>query len=200
MMLAGILANLLGMFFLIICILLIVVVLLQRGRGGGLSAALGGAASSAFGTKTGDVFTWVTIVLVGLFLLLAMGTVVAMRPEAGVVGRPVLVLDGQAVEDVIEVQGPTRLAVRVGTPNNEVYVTRDGTEPSPRNGERFSAPTEIIVRPGETVKLRAYRTAWTPSQTVTLMVMEAQQPDANAPAGPGPAGDGNVPAMGAPAP
>ncbi len=200
MMLAGILANLLGMFFLIICILLIVVVLLQRGRGGGLSAALGGAASSAFGTKTGDVFTWVTIVLVGLFLLLAMGTVVAMRPEAGVVGQPVLVLEGKAVEDVIEVEGPTRLGVRVGTPNADVYVTRDGSEPTARNGERFSGRSDIVVRPGETIKLRAYRTAWTPSATRTVMVVQAEQLDANAPMPTGPGGDGNVPAMGAPLP
>ncbi len=48
---------LLGTLFIIICVLLIVVVLLQKGRGGGLGAAFGGAASSAFGTKVGDVFT-----------------------------------------------------------------------------------------------------------------------------------------------
>ena len=60
-----------GTLFIVICILLILVVLLQKGRGGGLGAAFGGAGSSAFGTKTGDVFTWVTIVLTSLFLLLA---------------------------------------------------------------------------------------------------------------------------------
>ena len=54
-----------------ICVLLIVVVLLPKGRGGGLGAAFGGLGSSAFGTRVGDVFTWVTIVLTALFLVLA---------------------------------------------------------------------------------------------------------------------------------
>ncbi len=54
-----------------VCILLIVIILLQKGRGGGLSAALGGGASgSAFGSKTGDVFTWITVTLAGLYLTL----------------------------------------------------------------------------------------------------------------------------------
>ena len=54
-----------------VCVLLIVIILLQKGRGGGLSAALGGGASgSAFGSKTGDVFTWITVTLAGLYLTL----------------------------------------------------------------------------------------------------------------------------------
>ena len=66
--------TLFATLFIVICVLLIIVVLLQKGRGGGLGAAFGGMGSSAFGTKIGDVFTWVTIVLVALFLLLAIGT------------------------------------------------------------------------------------------------------------------------------
>ena len=55
-------AIFLATLFVLVCILLIVVILLQKGRGGGLGAAFGGLGSSAFGTRTGDVFTWVTIV------------------------------------------------------------------------------------------------------------------------------------------
>ena len=70
----------LGMLFVLVCVLLIIVVLLQKGRGGGLSGAFGGGGgSSAFGTRTGDVFTWVTIVLVALFLLLAIVTTLVWR-------------------------------------------------------------------------------------------------------------------------
>ncbi len=55
--------------FVIICALLMFVILIQRGRGGGLSAAFGGGGSqSAFGAKTGDVFTWITVVLAVLFI------------------------------------------------------------------------------------------------------------------------------------
>ena len=72
----------LATLFIVICLLLIVVVLLQKGRGGGLGAAFSGSGSAAFGTRTGDVFTWVTIVLTILFLLLAVGTQLYYRPKA----------------------------------------------------------------------------------------------------------------------
>lgn len=58
-----------------VCLLLIVVILLQRGRGGGLAGAFGGGGgSAAFGAKTGDVFTWITVAFTTVFVLL---TVVA---------------------------------------------------------------------------------------------------------------------------
>ena len=58
--------------FVAICVLLIVVILLQKGRGGGLAGAFGGAGGhSAFGAKTGDVFTWITIALTTMFVLVA---------------------------------------------------------------------------------------------------------------------------------
>ena len=71
-----------AVIFIIVCILLIILVLLQKGRGGGLSAAFGGAGGqSAFGSKTGDVFTWATIVVVAVFLLLAMVSTVYFTPD-----------------------------------------------------------------------------------------------------------------------
>ena len=43
---------------------LILLVLIQRGRGGGLAGAFGGmGGQSAFGTKAGDLFTRITIVV-----------------------------------------------------------------------------------------------------------------------------------------
>ncbi len=50
---------------------LIFIVLLQRGRGGGLAGALGGmGGQSAFGTKAGDMFTRITVVLAIIWIVL----------------------------------------------------------------------------------------------------------------------------------
>src|SRR6476661_3053333 len=56
----------------VVCIFLMLLVLIQKGRGGGLSSAFGGSGgNTAFGSKTGDVLTWATSILFGVFLLLA---------------------------------------------------------------------------------------------------------------------------------
>jgi preprotein translocase subunit SecG len=61
-----------GVLFVVCCVALILIILIQKGRGGGLSAAFGGGmAGGILGSKTGDFLTWVTIVLVGMFLTLA---------------------------------------------------------------------------------------------------------------------------------
>jgi preprotein translocase subunit SecG len=68
----GILMKFVAFLFILVCIILILVVLMQKGRGGGLSGAFaGGMASGLLGSKTGDFLTWVTVVLVSIFLFLA---------------------------------------------------------------------------------------------------------------------------------
>ena len=58
--------------FIIVCLFMILLVLIQKGRGGGLASAFGGAGgNTAFGSKTGDVLTWATSVVFGIFLILA---------------------------------------------------------------------------------------------------------------------------------
>ncbi len=57
-------------------VFLILLVLVQRGRGGGLAGAFGGAGGqSAFGTKAGDVFTRVTIVVAAIWIVLCAASV-----------------------------------------------------------------------------------------------------------------------------
>src|SRR5436189_1241186 len=61
--------------FIIVCVFLILLVLIQKGRGGGLSGAFGGGGgNTAFGSKTGDVLTWATSIVFGIFLILSVAT------------------------------------------------------------------------------------------------------------------------------
>jgi preprotein translocase subunit SecG len=60
--------------FIIVSVFLILLILIQKGRGGGLASAFGGAGgNTAFGSKTGDVLTWATSIVFGIFLVLAIG-------------------------------------------------------------------------------------------------------------------------------
>jgi len=55
-------SSLLNALVLLTGIFLVFLVLIQRGKGGGLAGAFGGAGgSSAFGSRAGDLFTWITI-------------------------------------------------------------------------------------------------------------------------------------------
>src|SRR3954471_15336765 len=66
------LLYLLFTLFILVCLLLIMLVLIQKGRGGGIASAFGGGGgNTAFGSKTGDVLTWATSVVFGVFILLA---------------------------------------------------------------------------------------------------------------------------------
>ncbi len=68
----GFIMSAVALMFCLCSVVLVLIILIQKGRGGGLSAAFGGGgAGSILGSKTGDFLTWVTIILVGLFLLLA---------------------------------------------------------------------------------------------------------------------------------
>jgi preprotein translocase subunit SecG len=145
--------------FIVICLLLIVVVLLQKGRGGGLGAAFGGVGTTAFGTKTGDVFTWVTIVLTALFVLLAIGTSVAIRPPKAVAAKPELV----PPESPITVETPVSLAAPGRSLS--IYYTTDGTEPTEQSAKYEKNP--VMVKPGTILKARSYQPGRLPSPVVT---------------------------------
>lgn len=69
---ASFIMKVIAVLFVICCVALVLIILIQKGKGGGLSAAFaGGMASGLLGSKTGDFLTWVTIVLVVIFLTLA---------------------------------------------------------------------------------------------------------------------------------
>ena len=74
----------LATLFVVICIFMMLLVLVQKGRGGGLASAFGGAGgNTAFGSKTGDVLTWATSIVFGVFIILA----VALNLVANQVGK-----------------------------------------------------------------------------------------------------------------
>ncbi|MEI7656786.1 MAG: preprotein translocase subunit SecG [Phycisphaerae bacterium] len=80
----GWLVGIIIALFLFVCVILVLAVLIQKPQGGGLASAFGGGASAgqtAFGTKTGDALTVVTISVFGLYLLLAIILNFASQPH-----------------------------------------------------------------------------------------------------------------------
>lgn len=78
----------LGLLLTLTSIFLILMVLVQRGRGGGLTGALGGmGGQSAFGAKAGDTFTYITVGVAGLWILLGIISVRFLGGETGPLGE-----------------------------------------------------------------------------------------------------------------
>ncbi len=72
--------EVLNILIVLLSFFMILLVLIQRGKGGGLAGAFGGAGgSSAFGSRAGDMFTRITLVVAGVWLLLAMTEVVVLQ-------------------------------------------------------------------------------------------------------------------------
>jgi preprotein translocase subunit SecG len=129
-------AQSLAVIFFVICVILIILVLLQKGRGGGLAGAFGGiGGQSAFGSKTGDVFTWVTIVVVVVFLLLAMFLTVHYKPTI------------QSEKNALDITNqnpatsqPQEVPASEGSPTEKVKGSVDAGAPAP-------APVETAAQP-----------------------------------------------------
>jgi preprotein translocase subunit SecG len=109
--------TILAVIFAVLAIVLIGVILLQRGKGVGLAGAFGGAGGhTAFGAKTGDFLTWVTIIGAVLFLICAIVLNYWFVPIAPATATP-----------------PGGTAVPIGTPAGQ-------QESSWAPGEAASAP------------------------------------------------------------
>lgn len=71
-----------GVAIFITSVFLVMLVLVQRGRGGGLVGALGGpGGQSALGTKAGDIFTRITIVVAAIWIFLCAAAVRVLNPS-----------------------------------------------------------------------------------------------------------------------
>lgn len=75
--------TLFGLLLFLIALFLILLILIQRGRGGGLTGAFGGmGGQSAFGSKAGDTFTRITIVVASIWMVLCVLGVMFLGNES----------------------------------------------------------------------------------------------------------------------
>lgn len=150
-----------GALFVIVCVLLIVIVLLQKGRGGGVSAAFGGGGShSAFGTRTGDVLTWVTVVLVSVFIILSLVAVLQWRPSNLEQARmPGFEPAGRYIDQ------PATIILTSSGNDAKIYFTTDGAAPT-RASEVYSTP--LRIQPGATIKAFVSAPGWHDSNIVEM--------------------------------
>lgn len=128
--------------FLLVSILMVLVVLVQKPQGGGLSGAFGGNAAAsgqtAFGAKTGDALTVMTI---GIFVAYLLGAILlnwAARPDVAPPTTPVIVPAGDT---------PVQPAPDATTP---VTSTPPGVVPAPQTpGPQTPAPESPTLPTGD---------------------------------------------------
>lgn len=138
MILASFWTVTLSFVFILVSLLLIGLILLQKNRGSGLSGAFGGVGGhSAFGTKTGDFLTWLTVGLTGVFMLLAIIGNFAFEPAKAKPPTPV----PAAVPDSSMPPAPTPVT---STPPAPVSIT----PPTPAPTNTTPTPAEASPPPG----------------------------------------------------
>ena len=112
--------NLVAVLFVFSCIALVLIILIQKGRGGGLSSAFGGGgAGGVLGSKTGDFLTWVTIGLVGVYLLFAIVMGKYYRPSGSEFGASATQQTPESAPPEMDVPGSNTVAPDVASPEGE---------------------------------------------------------------------------------
>jgi len=112
--------NLVAVLFVFSCFALILIILIQKGRGGGLSSAFGGGgAGGVLGSKTGDFLTWVTIGLVGVYLLFAIVMGKFYRPSGSEFGASATQQTPESPPAEIDVAGSNTVTPEVTAPEGD---------------------------------------------------------------------------------
>lgn len=143
-----------------VSVILILVVLVQRGRGGGLAGAFGGAGgTAAFGAKTGDVFTWITVTGAAIFTLLAVvGNFAFDQTPQATPDVPVITSDEPAPAEggleKLDVQTQTidlgsGGKLEIGGKPIKVEMTPDGQMVPVQPGAQPAAPPATAPQPSE---------------------------------------------------
>jgi preprotein translocase subunit SecG len=140
---ANILVTVMATLFVLTCLFMMLVILIQKPKGGGLSGAFGGAggsAQAAFGAKTGDLLTTITIACFIAFLGLAIGLVYAIRDEVN-----------PNVPVVTPVSAPATTTAAPGTGGADADETRapqaDGSIPAETVSEPVTPPADDAATP-----------------------------------------------------
>ena len=133
--LASLPGVLLGWLMAFLSLFLIMLILIQRGKGGGLTGALGGpGGQSAFGSKAGDTFTVITVVVASLW---GLACIITMLVLGDVGGSTATASDPQsnteavaeASEELEEVDAGSELVVpSTDTTTEELETDEDGEE------------------------------------------------------------------------
>ncbi|MGE3181388.1 MAG: preprotein translocase subunit SecG [Phycisphaerae bacterium] len=134
-----------AILFALFSMLLMIVVLLQRGKGVGLAGAFGGAGgTAAFGTKTGDMLTWITIVMFAIFIMLAVGLNFLFAAGKATISAPVPVASENA--PLVETQIPESGTQSPDEPTITVTPTQTDAPPA---AEQENTEVEREPAPGE---------------------------------------------------
>lgn len=123
-------AGALTVLFLLCSVVLILTILIQRPQGGGLSGAFGGGGGSgetAFGARTGDALTMATIAIFVIWLLIAVGLVLDMRPSMAPNPNPAAT--GTGTPTIPEDTTDTTTPAQEGTPANDADTPDQGAQP-----------------------------------------------------------------------
>lgn len=133
-----------GFSIFISSLFLILLVLVQRGRGGGLTGALGGpGGQSAFGTKAGDLFTRITIVVAAVWISLCAGAVFFLKdrglPQTGVMSGRKSANIGSA--NPADATAPAKNSGMTGSDASQELP--NGATPAADSAESTSAATKV---------------------------------------------------------
>jgi preprotein translocase subunit SecG len=159
--------TILAFFFCVLALLLIIVILLQRGKGVGLAGAFGGAGGgTAFGAKTGDVLTWVTIVGAVVLLGFAVALNYVFVPTGPGLGKV-----GSAPPPMQPANAPRRI---------EIPMNRGGAPQAPAPGTPVAPAPSPVPPPGATPE--------SPTPPAEAPAPPPEQPAPQSPAQPEPGG------------
>lgn len=168
---------------------LMIVILLQRGRGGGLAGAFGGmGGQSAFGTKAGDVFTKITIVIAIIWVVVAGGSGFLLRAAADKSEFPKSQQTTGATTDADPAVPEKKPAAGDVPPRPEPPAGAGGQAPD----STTAAPSESSAAPSTTGETSAAPATTEPAAT-TAPATEPAVPATTEPATPAPTDGAAVP-------